>query len=202
MEMNSTNEELSLSRFRKKMEAFVPIPDDDFQQLAQIMHEKHFNKGDVILKEGQVCKYFYFIVSGCIRSFGLENGRDVNVKFYFEDDIACDFISFRRQEPSQFFLVAVEDCIVYCATKTEAEPIFRNTASLHLNLFRFFQELYLKEEEHSNNLKILSPPGRYEFLLENYPQYLQRIPLVHLASYLGISRETLSRIRNKKGRTK
>lgn len=200
MEMNSTNEELN--RFRKKMEAFVPIPDDDFQQLADIMQEKHFKKGDVILKEGQVCKYFYFIISGCIRSFGLENGRDMNVEFYFEDDIACDFISFRKQEPSQLFLVAMEDCTVYCGSKTEAEPIFKDTASLHLNLFRFFQELYIKEEEHSNNLKILSPPERYEFLLENHPQYLQRVPLVHLASYLGISRETLSRIRNKKVRTK
>jgi CRP-like cAMP-binding protein len=118
----------------------------------------------VILKEGQVCKYFYFIVSGCIRSFGLEmQGREREV--LFEDDIACDFISFRKQEPSQFFFVAMEDCTVYCATKTEAEPIFRNTASLHLNLFRFFQELYLKEEEHSNNLKLLSPRGATSFFL-------------------------------------
>ena len=180
------------------MESFVPIPDEDFQQLAEIMHEKHFRKGDVILKEGQVCKYYYFVASGCIRSFGLENGKDVNVKFYFEDDIACDFVSFRKQEPSQFFFVAMEDCTVYCATKAEAEPIFRNTTSLHLNLFRFFQELFLKEEEQANSLKILSPEDRYRFLLEHNAHYLQRIPLVHLASYLGMSRETLSRIRNKK----
>ena len=47
--------------------------------------EKCFNKGEVILKEGQVCKYYYFITRGCIRSFSQNNGREVNVKFYFED---------------------------------------------------------------------------------------------------------------------
>jgi hypothetical protein len=61
-------------------------------------------------------------------------------------------------------------------------------------LFRFFQRLYLEEEEHSNSFKLLSPEERYNFLLENKPRYLRRIPLTHLASYLGISRETLTRV--------
>ena len=119
------------------------------------------------------------------------------MKFYFEDDIACDFVSYRLQEPSRFYLIAMEKCTVYYAAKTESAPIFENTTSLHLTLFRFFQDLYLKEEEHSNGFKLLSPDERYNYLLENKPEYLKRIPLVYLASYMGISRETLTRIRNR-----
>ncbi|HEX5152081.1 MAG TPA: Crp/Fnr family transcriptional regulator [Parafilimonas sp.] len=188
----------TLARYRKKLESFTPISDEDFQHITEAIHEQQFNKGEVLLREGQVCKDYYFVLSGCIRSFGLENGREVNVKFFFEDDTACDFYSFRYEEPSQFYLVAMEDTVVYCATKTEALPVFQQGgASLQTLLFRFFQDLFLKEEEHSNNFKLLSPEERYNFLLEHRPQYLSRVPLIYLASYLGVSRETLTRIRKK-----
>jgi len=193
MEMDTRNE--ALARFRKKLESFAPLSDDDFRPFSTIMHEKSFNKGEVILREGQVCKNYYFILQGCIRSFGLEDGREVNVKFYFEDDIASNFLSFRQEEPSQFYLVAMEDCNTYYSTKIEALPIFQDTQALHILLFRLFQDLFFKEEEHANSFKLLSPEERYQFLLEQKPQYLQRIPLTHLASYLAISRETLTRIR-------
>jgi len=188
----------ALDRYRKKLESLAPISDEDFEHIAEAVHEKQFDRGEVLLREGQVCKDYYFILSGCIRSFGLENGREVNVKFFFEDDTACDFYSFRYEQPSQFYLVAMEDTVVYRATKMEASPVFlEGGAALQTLLFRFFQELYLKEEEHSNNFKLLSPEERYKFLLEHRPQYLTRVPLIYLASYLGVSRETLTRIRKK-----
>jgi CRP-like cAMP-binding protein len=95
----------------KKMESFSPISDDDFQHLPEVMHEKRFHKGEVLLKEGQVCRRYYYILSGCIRSFSLESGKEVNTKFYFEDEIACDFASFRGEKPSQFYLVAIEELL-------------------------------------------------------------------------------------------
>ena len=186
-----------LTRFRQKLESLAPITDDDFQHLAGIMHKKRFKKKEVILKEGQVCKYYYFITRGSIRSFSQDSGKEVNIKFYFEDEIACDFVSYRLEVPSHFQMVAMEDCIVYYAAKSDSNPIFQSTMTLHLTLFRFFQDLYFKEEEHANSFKLLSPEERYQYLLENNPQYLQRIPFVHLSSYLGISRETLHRIRKK-----
>jgi CRP-like cAMP-binding protein len=144
-----------------------------------------------------VCKHYYFILSGCIRRFSLENGKEINVKFYFEDELVSDFVSFRYEEPSQFYFVALEDADVYYATKAEAVPVFQGSSSLHFLLFRIFQDLFFKEEEHSNSFKLLSPEERYQFVIDNRPQYLQRIPLIYLASYLGISRETLTRIRKK-----
>lgn len=186
-----------LARFRKKLESFAPLTDKEFMLWADTMHEKQFNKGEVLLREGQVCKQYYFIVSGCIRGFGLEKGKEVNVKFYFEDDLVCDFDSFRTEKPSEFYFVAMEDATVYFATKTEALPVFQSDVNFYIFLFRFFQGLYLKEAEHSNSFKLLTPEERYRYLIEHQSHYLQRIPLTYLASYLGMSRETLTRIRKK-----
>jgi hypothetical protein len=133
-------------RFRKKMESFAPISDADYELLPEVMHEKHFHKGEVLLKEGQVCTKFYFILTGAIRSFGLEDGKEMNVKFYFEDDIACDFKSFRSEEPSPFYLVAIEDTVAYYGSKAEVVPLFQGGFTWHMVLFRFFQRLYLEEK--------------------------------------------------------
>ena len=119
------------------------------------------------------------------------------MKFYFEDDTACDFASFRSEEPSEFYLVAMEDSIVFYATKAEAIPVLEAGSSFNMFLFRFFQQLFLQEEQHSNTFKLMSPEERYNYLVEHNPEYLQRISLVHLAPYLGMSRETLTRIRKK-----
>jgi CRP-like cAMP-binding protein len=187
----------ALTRFRKKLESFAPLSDADFSLWATTMQEKQLGKGEVLLKEGQVCRQYYFICKGFVRTFCLENGIEVNVNFFFEDDLVCDFDSFRNETPSKYYLVCMEDTIVLYAQKSEALPVFQSNISYYNFLFRFFQLLYLAESEHSNSFKLMSPDDRYRFLLEHKPQFLQRIPLTHLASYLGISRETLTRIRKK-----
>ena len=123
METNGTVP--ALTRFRKKMESFAPISEADFLVLADTMREKHFDKGEVLLKEGQICKHYYFILSGYLRSFSLESGREINVKFYFENDLVCDFVSFRYEQPSQFYFVAMEDCIVFSSAKIDAFSCIR-----------------------------------------------------------------------------
>jgi CRP-like cAMP-binding protein len=187
----------ALERFRQKIASFVQLAEADLMRFANALHEREVNKGEVLLKEGQVCKQFYFIFKGCMRSFSIENGREANIKFYVEDDMACNFDSFKKEEASQFYIVAMEDCIVYYGIKTEVIPILESDSAFYLFVFRFFQSLYFKEEEHANIFKLLTPEERYRYLLKNYPHYLQRIPVTYLASYLGMSRETLTRIRKK-----
>ena len=184
-------------QFRKIVEKISPVSDEEFNHLLSVLHEETFDKGEVILREGQVCRRFYFIIKGCIRSFGLEDGKETNLSFFFEDEFACNFASYRDEQSSESFLVAMEDCEVFYGDKMEANPVFDSSKSFHTFLFRFFQERFFEEEEHSNTFKLLSPEERYKYLIENGPHYLQRIPLIQLASYLGMSRETLSRIRKK-----
>jgi CRP-like cAMP-binding protein len=106
------------------------------------MQEKRVSKGEVLLKEGQVCRQFYFILTGCLRSFSLEEGREVNLSFYFEDDFACDFESFRKEEPAKFYLVAMEDTVVYIASKKKRCLFCKVNLLFLFFLFRFFQDLF------------------------------------------------------------
>jgi CRP-like cAMP-binding protein len=187
----------ALDQYKRKLESYTEISPEDFEQVSDVMHEKHFSKGEVVLKEGDVCKAFNFIYKGLIRSFSIEDGKEANVNFYLEGDFACDFLSFRTAAPSKFYFVAMEDTIVYQGTKAETVPVFEDSVSLHMFLFRFFQKLFFDEEQHANVLKLMTPEQRYNFVLEQKPEYLQRIPLTHLASYLSMSRATLTRMRRK-----
>jgi len=186
-----------VSRLRKEMEKISPVSDEEFAGFMSVLHEETFDKGEVILREGQVCRRFYFIIKGFIRSFGLEDGKELNLSFFFEDQFASNFISYREEKPSEVLLISMEDCDVFYWDKTEVNPILDSSKSFHTFAFRFFQERFFAEEQHSNTFKLLSPEERYKYLLMYKPHYLQRIPLTQLASYLGTSRETISRIRKK-----
>jgi len=184
-----------LQRFHEKINSFVYVPDEEFERLAVLMRPRKYKKGEVILREGDVCRHFYFIVKGYIRSFCIEDGNETNVNFYFENDIASDCRSLRLETPSERWLIAMENCNVYCAAKSEYSPVFEESAKLKEFLMRFFHDLYLKEEEDANHFRLFSPEERYKHILSSKPQFLQRIAQQHLASFLGISRKTLGRIR-------
>ena len=110
--------------------------------------------------------------------------------------MAADFISLRHQIPSNFFMVALEETAVLYAYKPDYKPILIFSKSMTTLTAEFFAQKFFNEIEHSNTFKLMSPEERYNNLLTKRPKYIQRIPLTYLASYLGMSRKTLSRIRS------
>lgn len=195
MNQNIQTEHLAL--FHEALNKYEPLSDDVFATIIPIVQYKSFNKGEVIVREGQVCRHYYFIISGSMRSFSLEQDAEVNVQFYFEHEIVSNFYSLRNETPSEFFIVAMEPCTTLMLAKADNLRVFSNSLPLMTATFRFYQEKFFLEEAHSNSFKLMSPEERYQYILDQRPELLQRIPLTHLASYLGISRETLSRIRRK-----
>jgi CRP-like cAMP-binding protein len=193
MKLNETTS--AFERFCIKLSTISPLPLLSLSNFAGVLEERRVKKGEMLLREGQVCREFYFIYRGCLRSYALEDGKEVSIKFYLEDDFAADFKSFRFETPSKFNIEAMENSLLYCGKKAEVVPVIETDPSLNTFVFRFFQELYYREVEHSNSFKLLGPEERYLEMLEKYPHYLHRFPLTHLASYLGISRKTLTRIR-------
>ncbi len=194
MDTQITKEHLGI--FRNAIENLMPIPDEDFNLLADVLHYKKYHKGEVVLQEGQVCKNFWFVIKGILRIFSTEDNRQVNISFFFENTIAADFISLRHIIPSNFTIEAMEDTEVLYANKRAYTPIFDVSKTLIQLTSRFFQQKYLGELEHTNSFKLMKPEERYNFLLKHHPKYIQRIPLTHLASYMGMSRKTLTRIRS------
>ncbi len=186
----------AIALLKKNLNGLYPIPDADFEQVAKVFHYKKYNKGEVVLQEGKVCRHLWFIVKGCFRIFSVENGVDVNVRFFFENTIASNFISLRHEIPSHFYIVALEDSEVLYSYKPDYKPILTFSKSLLSMTAEFFAHHFFDEIEHSNTFKLMSPEERYNNLLKTSPKYLLRIPVTYLASYLGMSRKTLTRIRS------
>ncbi len=182
--------------FREYAATLFSLPNEDLERLEKVMHYKKYNKGEVILQEGKVCRHFWFITKGCFRVFALEHGVDVNVSFFFEQTIASDFISLRHEIPSHFFIVALEETEVLYSYKPDYKPVLSFSKELVSLTAEFFARNLFDEIEHGNSFKLMSPEERYNSLLTTSPKYFQRIPLTYLASYLGMSRKTLCRIRS------
>jgi CRP-like cAMP-binding protein len=161
--------------------------------LRQYLSAKQLAKGDYLVQEGQRHPYAYFMVEGAVRSFYLKDGTEVNTWFAFEDEIVGSFQNYLGQ-PSRETLQATENsrliAINLSGLKTWADR------DVHASGFirRVVEEYTIFLEEKLLALQ-MNATERYRYLLEKEPQLLQRVPLTYIASYLGISRETLSRIR-------
>ena len=183
--------------FCSKLGNIAPLSITSLSNFAGVLYERRIKKGEFLLREGQVCREIYFISRGCIRSYALEDGKEVSIKFFMEGDFAADFESFRFETPSKFIMEAIENSVVYFGKKAEVVPVLGSEPSLNTFVLRSFQDLFFREMEHSNSFKLLPPEERYLQILEKYPQYVHRLSVTHIASYLGISRKTLTRIRKK-----
>lgn len=196
MKNAATHEQLLT--LRTVMDDIEPVSDDDFDMLIPFIKREKFKRGQIIVPEGSINRHLYFILKGCVRSHSIEEGKEVNLKFYFERNVFADFNSLKNETSSTFSFVALESVDALYISKHDVLPVVLHSDGMTRFSFRFFEQLFIDEELHSNSFKLLSPEQRYHYLQENEPHYLQRIPLTYLASYLGTSRETLNRIRRGK----
>lgn len=152
----------------------------------------------LLLEEGKVAGKLYLIRKGCLRLFFNHEGKDVTFQFFFEGDFVASFDSLYKRTPSLFSLESIE--------KTELSVIKRTDFFKHLGQIPVLRQIYeekLIERFHVYQRLFLSrikntPKQRYEELLKEYPSIIQRIPQHYIASYLGITPVSLSRIRNKR----
>jgi len=154
-------------------------------------------KGDFLLKEGQVVSNLFIIEKGLIRSFYNSNEREINVWFGFENVILGSVTPLFFNQPSIENIQFLEDTSLYYISSNDLNKLYKT--SLEMNIIgRKMAEEYCKIlEERSFSLQTQSAEQRYNDLLKHQPEVVQRISLGHIASYLGISQETLSRIRRK-----
>jgi CRP-like cAMP-binding protein len=152
----------------------------------------------ILLKEGQVATHTYYLEKGCARIWFNHSGKDITLNFFFEGDGVSSIESFRTGKPSEFYLESLESCIIYRISKPDFQFILEDSPGFKRRIEDLtFQTLFLYQQLFLSRIKD-SPEARYRDLLENRPEILQRIPQHYIASYLGITPVSLSRIRNKR----
>ena len=155
-------------------------------------------KRDCLLSYGQKSDSIYFIVNGAVRIYYLNSdGAETNTWFLFENEIIISVYSFFTSQPSFEYIEALENCILIEVKKERLEWLYQNFVEFNIVGRRLTEVYYVRNEAQANALRMLSAKERYFQLINNYPALLQRVSLTHISSYLGISRETLSRIRKK-----
>ncbi len=187
-----------MKAYLEKINAFIAHLDTaTLAALENVTVEKQFRKGDYLLQQDEICRYSFLIIKGVARKFYLQNGKEITTELFFTEDLAVSFRSYTLQNPSHEFIQALENITVTVTDYTafqKAKNAFPKLVTLDLMMTEYYT-MWLEErlfEFHS-----LDATQRYLKLLNEHPHILQSVQLTHIASYLGISLETLSRIRAK-----
>lgn len=156
---------------------------------------KEYQKDDVLVHEGSVCRYLFFLIDGTVRSYFYDDGKEYTTWVYPEGYFVTSWMSFLQELPSHESIQAVQDCKIGAIAKSTLYKLYDD----HHGIERFGRLLAEEQisyiHEYSRGHSTLSAKEKYEQLISFFPDITQRINLGHIASLLGISQETLSRIR-------
>ena len=151
----------------------------------------------VLLKEGEISKRAYWIDKGCLRLWFNNEGKDITFQFFFENEGVSSIESFSKNLPSLFYLETIEPSILYYIKKTDFEILIKENPVFKDIIFEATLERQIYYMEQFLSLIKDKPKERYLKLLKEKPHIIKRIPQHYIASYLGITSVSLSRIRNK-----
>ena len=175
---------------------YMPLTDAEKQVIMDLKLVKKLKKGTVLLSEGQTSTESYFVLKGCIRSYYVVDGEEKTTDIFVEME-AFTPICVINKKPSQHFVACVEDCLLL-VSKQEMEANVNAQFPRFETLCRVLsEELLAKKRSSLDDFKTTSPELRYQKLTETRPDLIQRIPQHQLASYLGITPQSLSRIRKR-----
>ena len=178
--------------------SFSVFSNDSWNILLPALSKLTFNKGDYLLRDGKVCSSLYFICQGYCRAFNIQDGVEVNTSFYFETDIATNTNSYLFGTKSTLAIQACEPLTVIKIDKATILEVSMRAPEIELIGKRNLQLIAARQEKQLELYRLLTATQRYEYLEKHQPAMLQRVPLTSLCSYLGVKRETLSRIRSRR----
>jgi CRP-like cAMP-binding protein len=152
-------------------------------------------KGDKLMKEGDVCKYMYYVERGMVRQFYYKNSRDVTEHFSYEGRIVICIESFLKQQPSRLIVEALENSWLYGIPYDVLTQLIENDKEIERLYRKILEHALISSQEHADSQRFENASERYMRLLKTKPEIVLRAPMVHVASFLQMTPETLSRVR-------
>lgn len=170
----------------------------DWGHLQNKLIERQIAARTILLYEGEISTHVHLIKKGCLREWFNKDGKEITFQFFFEGQAVASIDSFLNNTPSLYTIESIEPSIIYSISKDILERIFQ----LSPEFKQGFQEFLYQRFRNYANLFLSrikdSPRERYENLVLTYPEIIKRVPQHFIASYLGITPTSLSRIRNRK----
>lgn len=193
---NTSETPVGIKQLRAVLSAFADIHHPDVRAFTAAFTPRSFAKKALITREGDVEHYLYFLVRGAVKIAVQKDGNERVLDFWFPNSFFSAYSSFLTQTPSQVYIQTLLPTHVL-AIKEHAVRRLYETSFIANSIGRTLTEiLYRKKTQREIDLLTKSATERYHDLLREHPEVLQHVPLRHIASYLGIHPESLSRIRN------
>ena len=185
-------------RLRDHVSRLVPLTDSDAPLCSSFMIPKRVRKGAYLVQEGEVSKYLAFVTSGCLRSYTIDKkGEEHIVQFAFEGWWITDLYSFLTGKPGNYFIDAMEESDVLLLESAAYEKLCTTVPRFERYFRLLLQNNYIATHRRVLASISMSAEERYLQMIQEYPNIGQQVALRHIASYLGITPEALSRIRNR-----
>ncbi len=157
---------------------------------------RKFRKNKILLSEGQISKECYFVLKGCLRSYYILNDEEKTTEFFVEKDPVTP-VSYTVGRPSKYYISCLENTIVAVGDKLRTNSLLKKHPEINSLFININEEQLASNRENLDSYINLSPEDRYKKLVDERPDLIQRVPQYHLASYLGIKPQSLSRIKSR-----
>ena len=176
---------------------FHPVSEGIVKFLKEHAYSVFFNKGELLLEEGQVCEHIYFIRKGVVRGFIKEGKKDITTWITAEGEMVSSILSFEEKGSAIENMQAIEDCEMLALTLVDLEKLYEQFPEFNIVSRKLLQQYYSDAEGRAFIARLTNAETKYKQFLTRYSHFANRIPLTYIASFLGMTLETLSRVRRK-----
>ena len=181
---------------RELARRYSTMTHDELDMLESIRVPRKYAQGETILNDGDVCRYIYWIVKGLVRQYYFKNGKELTEYMAAENTICMSIESLFREAPSHQIIHALEPTVIFALPMKDLEAVAMKSVNIQMLYRKILEESLIISQHHADMLRFESAQDRYRRLVKESPQLILRAPLVYIASYLQMTPETLSRVRN------
>ncbi len=176
---------------------FMPFSESSLLRVIKNAEVLQIPKKTKMLDMGQTCTKMYFVIKGCVRLYYVKEEAEINCFFFHENLFCTAFGSFMLQRPSNQIMETIEDSTLLAISFDELQQLYEDVPEMNKLVRKIVEERYTNAHDIISSFVLDNPEQRYEHFKEKYPALVNRIPEYHIASYLGITAKSLSRMKKR-----
>ena len=180
---------------RELARRYSTMTHEELDVLESILVPIKYAKGELVLKEGDICKQLLYIDKGLMRQFYFKHGKEVTEHLAQEHSIVMCIESLFKEEPTRLQIEALEPTVAYGLPKADLERVALHNVNIQILYRKILEESLIISQVHADLVRFETAQDRYKKMCKLMPQVVLRAPLVYIASYLQMTPETLSRVR-------
>ncbi|CAN5228356.1 Crp/Fnr family transcriptional regulator [soil metagenome] len=185
----------AIEKYYKKT---VPgLAHEDWKAMEEKLSVQYLKKGELLTRQGEICRSVSFINKGLLRMFYVVDGKEINTGFINEHEYIAQYDSFLMQQPSSGNIDALEDCELINLSYSDMQSLYKTNPVFEMFGRKIAEMLFIMISAQTTSLLTLTPEERYQRILNEEPFVIQRVPQYMIASFIGITPEHLSRLRKK-----